>query len=157
MSKTLTRNHVSTNANASTRLAPQATLYPQIRVDADVIQIVAGTLAGLFRRLHPDRYAHLVGAALRRRAYANLRLAMAADDPEDRQLGVLWEKRQPKVVHWEVSGEAPASPENVTFSACGRHGSILMRDPSWVHSLERDRPISCRHCKALMQAASDAS
>jgi hypothetical protein len=59
------------------------------------------------------------------------------------------------MVHWEVSSSL-SDFEDQVFTACGRHGSISMRDPSWQHALESDRPISCPHCKALLKAASDA-
>jgi hypothetical protein len=148
--KTLTRNHVSTN---STHLSARATQCPPIRADSDVTLSIAGVMAGLFRRLLPDRYSRLVEAALRRRAYVNLRLARAADDPEDRQLPTMWERRQPKVVHWEVAGDSPASPEDKAFAACGRHSGVSMQDKRWQHGTEESRPVTCAHCKALLQAA----
>jgi hypothetical protein len=154
--KTLTRNYTSSNGTTRSQLSAQAAPYSAVRVDNDVTLSIAGAMSGLFRRLLPDRYTLLVQAALRRRAYANLQLARGADDPEDRQLGVMWRTNQPGTVHWEVAPESPGSPENAAFTACGRHDAVEMRDPAWVHGLERDRPISCPHCKALLKAASDA-
>jgi hypothetical protein len=114
---------------------------------------MAGTMAGLFRRLLPDRFARLVAAALLRRAVFNLRLTESADDPEDRLLPTLWETRAPSLVHWEVGGDSPASPEDKAFAACGRHDGVSMRDPTWRHSTEASRPITCKYCQQLQEAA----
>jgi hypothetical protein len=114
---------------------------------------MAIVMAGLFRRLLPDRFARLVEAALRQRACANLRLALAADDPEDRQLPTMWENRAAGIVHWEVAGDSPASPDNMVFAACGRHDGVSMRDARWRHGTDRSHPVSCPRCRALLETA----
>jgi hypothetical protein len=154
---TVLETRVTSNRNGTrkprVRLAPRPTLCPPVRVDSDVAHSMAIVMAGLFRRLLPGRFASLIEAALLRRAGSSFRLAQAADDPEDRQLGTMWEGRSPSLVHWEVGPESPSSPENVVFAACGRHDGVSMRDARWRHGLETTRPITCVHCRLLLEAA----
>jgi hypothetical protein len=142
----------NSNGTHTTRLAPRTVPPVPVRVDADVAYSMAVTLAGLCRRLMPDRYTLLVAAALRQRALFNYRLAQAAEDPADRVHPTMWERRAPAIVHWEVIG-SEASPENVVFAACGRHDGIEMRDSHWQHGTENSRPLTCGCCKALLAAA----
>jgi hypothetical protein len=114
---------------------------------------MAIVMAGLFRRLLPDRYHALVASALLRRAVSSLRVAQAADAPEDRLLPTMWENRTAGVVHWEVAGDSDASPDTVAFAACGRADGVSMRDAAWRHGTEESHPVSCPHCLALLETA----
>jgi hypothetical protein len=150
----MTRNaHTSTNGSTSNRLASRPIQHAPVRVDGDICLAMAVVMAGLFRRLMPDRYLALVQAALRRRAVSNYRLAQAADDAEDRFLGVLWQAKDPQLVHWSVGPDSNASPEDLAYAACGRVAGVSMRDPGWQHGLETDRGITCPHCRQLLAAA----
>jgi hypothetical protein len=141
-------------APASPALAwPHASYRPLRRTWITILLPAWVRLDLVVRRLAPQIRTALIEAALQRRARTNLRLALAADDPADRLLGTLWQVSQPRIVHWEVGGDSPASPEDAAFAACGRYPGISMRDTRWQHGTEKSHPVTCEHCMALLQAA----
>jgi hypothetical protein len=141
------------NSKSRNRLAPQAARRSTAAyVDHDVIHSLAVRLDVLVRRFAPHLRTALVEKALLRRARTAVHIALAADDPEDRLQPTMWQTGLANIVHWEVAGTSAVGFEDRAFAACGRHGGISMRDARWQHGMEETKPVTCAHCKALLQA-----
>jgi hypothetical protein len=144
------------NGKPRNHLSARRVRRPSPRPDRDIVYALAIRLDVLVRRLAPQIRTALIEEALLRRARASVSLAEAADGPEDRLQPTMWQAGPAKVVHWEVAATSPAGSglfEQRAFAACGRHQGIAMRDARWQHGTEESDPVTCAHCKALLQAA----
>jgi hypothetical protein len=124
-------------------------------VDEDIIYALASRLNALFRRTTPVLYTRWVEQALLRRARLAVDLAEAADDAEDRLQETVWRTGRAGVVHWAVGPTSDAGVyEARGFPACGCQATgVSMTDPSWQRGTEQNHPVTCEHCRALLDTA----
>jgi hypothetical protein len=147
-------NHnVNGNGKPRNRIAPRGARHSTTHADHDVIYSMAIRLDILVRRLAPHLRTALIEETLLRRARTSIRVAEAADNPEDRVQPTLWQTGRAGVVHWEVAANSAVGFEDRAFAACGRQGAVSMKDARWEHGMEETHPVTCAHCKALLQAA----
>jgi hypothetical protein len=124
------------------------------RFDVDVLYALVRQLDAIARKLSPQTRRALGNSVLRHRTRLSLHLAHANDLPEDRLQSTVWRTDRPAVVHLAVGPLTAAADEASEFLACGHQASgISMRDPRWQHGTEKSHPVTCAHCKALLQSA----